>query len=74
MYLYFEKGATEIATEKLPMKLNEKNYSAFTVIKNLLKSSNVIMLFNEKLLIILTCDVSPKGVSSVLSPLFPESQ
>ena len=44
---------------------------AFTKIKELLKSSRVLVRFNDKLPIVLACDASPYGLGAVLSHKLP---
>lgn len=45
----------------------EKYDGALTTVKDRLSSSTVLILFIEKIPIVVTCDVSPYGVGSALS-------
>ncbi|GBN18772.1 Transposon Ty3-G Gag-Pol polyprotein [Araneus ventricosus] len=55
-------------------KWTSAHEKAFAAVKELLSSDSVLVPFNEKLPLILTCDASPYGVGYVLSHLMPDGR
>ncbi|GBN22729.1 Retrovirus-related Pol polyprotein from transposon 17.6 [Araneus ventricosus] len=55
-------------------KWTSAHEKAFAVVKELLSSDSVLVLFSEKLPLILTFDASPYGIGYVLSHLLPDGR
>ena len=66
LYLLFQK--------KQEWTQNSDQEEAFRKVKELLKSSRVLVHFDSTLPIILSCDASPYGVGAVLSHKMPDGE
>ena len=74
---YYAKFLPDLATVLAPLyqllqkhkkwKWNEEQAKSFQEVKDLLKSSRVLMYFDDSLPLVLACDASPHGVGAVLS-------
>ena len=52
----------------------DKEKRAFQGVKELISSDIVLVHYNEKLLLVLACDMSPYGIGAVLSHSLPEGR
>lgn len=66
--------ALQAITENVPWNWTKQHNSAFSAVKGLLPSNSVLIPFNEKFPIIVTCDASPYSIRSVLSHKLPHSR
>ena len=81
---YYGKSLPNIATVLSPLYLllqkkqewtwNSDQEEAFHKVKELLKSSRVLVHFDSTLPIILSCDTSPYGVGAILSHKTPDGE
>ena len=81
-YIYYGKFLPNVATTLSPLyellqrttpwHWGQKQRKAFQQVKNLLKSSQVLMHFDDQLPLIVECDASPFGLGAVLLHHMPD--
>ena len=84
MVTYYGKFLPDLATtlaslycllrKRTPWRWREKQWEAFRRMKELLHSRRVLTHFDDKLPLVLACDVSPYGLGTVLSHRFPNGE